>query len=190
MLKVFRLTPITRADAARRLLMENPEVLGRGWQLAGNSAARAGEELVLLTPAGDLVLCLVAVRVDCALLTRGLTTLGRLRQALPLVPLLVGDRVRKQGKARLLLLGGRLERPVLEAAGPGIGIKLLGVVPDQPGPPLLVYDPPLERGEETFPGAAAGGEGEESPFHLGDGEIGRILSDHDLEVEHGGENRR
>ena len=108
MLKAFRLTPITAAEEACRVLAAEPGILGRDWELLG--AREEAGELLCRTPAGELVLVVTAPLADAALLARGLATLGRLRRALPLAPLLGGKGLRKAGEGRLLLLGAGWRR--------------------------------------------------------------------------------
>ena len=85
-----------------------------------------------------------------------------------------------------------MEEGIPAAAGAGVEVKLLGTVVGQPGPPLLLYDLPLAAPAEAPAGepAATGAGPERTPFPLGDAEIDRILSDRDLEVEHGDKDRR
>ena len=180
----FGLSPAELAE----LLGKNPGFLGKGWKLLGRGGplGEVEADLLLASPEGDLVLCLVGREVDGALLSKGLSLLGAAREGLAFL-----RNFRIQGwprleRARLLLVGGVVEKQVLSAAGGEISVLLVSQVEGQPGPPLVVYDPPVKdqgaKGEETSgesrlkPREAEEGAppGDEPP--LEDEEVARLIS--------------
>ncbi len=180
----FGISPEKLAD----LLGKNPDFLGKGWKLLGKGGplGEVEADLLFASPEGDLVLCLVGREVDGALLSKGLSLLGAAREVLAFL-----RNFRIQGwprleRARLLLLGGVVEKQVLSAAGGEISVLLVSQVEGQPGPPLVVSDPPVkdrgsqaeERSGESRAGTDEGGEGsspgEEPP--LEDEEVARLIS--------------
>ncbi len=179
----FDLSPGELAD----LLGKNPGFLGKGWKLLGKGGplGEVEADLLMASPEGDLVLCLVGREVDAALLSKGLSLLGAAREVLAFL-----KNFRIQGwprleRARLLLLGGVVDRQVLSAAGGVVSILLVSRVEGQPGPPLVVSDPPVkgegpkeeERGGKPGAGEEEGEEAlppGEPP--LEDEEVARLIS--------------
>ncbi len=154
--RVFHAHPFCRPpEELAAILEENPEFLGKGWKFLGrgNPGGEGKEEeglgqgaaLLFAAPEGDLVICLLRREVDGALLSRGLSLLGAAREALGF---LAGFRMEgwpPLKRARLLLLGGVAERQVLSAAGEEVSVLLVSEVEGQPGPPLVIGEPPLKE---------------------------------------------
>ncbi|GEM_PF-5606146 len=180
----FGISPEELAD----LLEKHPGFLGKNWKLLGKGGplGEVEADLLLASPEGDLVLCLVGREVDGALLSKGLSLLGAARDVLAFF-----RNFRIQGwprleRARLLLLGGVVEKQVLSAAGGDVSVLLVSQVEGQPGPPLVVYAPPVKDGapkaeertgeirEEEKEGGKGLPPGEDPP--LEDEEVARLIS--------------
>ena len=180
--RLFRARPARLpAGELAALLAENPSVLGPGWKTLGRGESPEEKEALLLAaPEGELVICLAAPELDPRALARGRILLEEARRALGFL-----GRFRIPGwplmeRVRLLLVGGTAAAPLLSAAGGEVTILLVSRVEGQPGPPLVVSEPPLE---EFSPGEPAGPlPGETRPEEafpeapLEDGEVERLIS--------------
>ena len=177
----YGLSPVELAE----LLEKNPSFLGKGWQVLGKGGplGEVEADLLLATPEGDLVLCLAAREVDGSLLSKGLSLLGAAREVLSFLGKFQIHGWPRLERARLLLLGGVVERQVLSAAGKDVSVLLVSQVEGQPGPPLVLGDPPVKgAGEPASPGKEAGSSSpkKEGPMPgdtpLGDDEVAKLIS--------------
>ncbi len=188
--RIFRGGPSTLApEEISQALRADPEVLGKGWKLLGREEGRRGgpPRLLFAAPPGELVLCLVAPVVDTALLSRGLALLGGARQAVSFLGSFQVEGWPPLEKARLLLLGGLVEKEVLDAAGPEVTFLLAVQVEGQPGPPLVLIPPPFRESapfaeeKEPSPPRPQPQPGDEAPPSPGrppldDDEVARLIS--------------